>query len=65
MASLAVSGVSGGAPEEPIPTLPIRMSKERSTMQTVITQCGDARTFLTYFVGGSLDDDHYVIKYLS
>ena len=35
----------------------IHFSKEDGTMQTAIAPCGDARTFLTHFVGGGLDDD--------
>ena len=31
-------------------------------MQTVLAPRGDARTFLTHFVGGGLDDDRYVIQ---
>ena len=31
-------------------------------MQTVIAPRGDARTFLTHFVGGGLDDDRYAVQ---
>ena len=31
-------------------------------MQAVLAPRGDARTFLTHFVGGGLDDDRYVIQ---
>ena len=31
-------------------------------MQTAIAPRGDARTFLTHFVGGGLDDERYVIQ---
>ena len=31
-------------------------------MQTVLAPRGDARTFLTHFVGGGLDDDRYVVE---
>ena len=31
-------------------------------MQTVIAPRGDARTFLTHFVGGGLEDDRYVVQ---
>ena len=35
-------------------------------MQAALAPRGDARTFLTHFVGGGLDDDRYVIqRYLS
>ena len=30
-------------------------------MQTAIAPRGDARTFLSHFVGGGLDDERYVI----
>ncbi len=30
-------------------------------MQTALAPRGDARTFLTHFVGGSLEDDRYVV----
>ena len=31
-------------------------------MQTVLAPRGDARTFLTHFVGDDLDDDRYVVE---
>ena len=31
-------------------------------MQTVLGPRGDARTYLTHFVGGGLDDDRYVVQ---
>ena len=31
-------------------------------MQTVLDPRGDARTYLTHFVGGGLDDDRYVVQ---
>ena len=31
-------------------------------MQTVIAPRGDARAFLTHFVGSGLDDDRYVVE---
>ena len=31
-------------------------------MQTVIAPRGDARTFLTHFTGGGLDDDRYAVQ---
>ena len=31
-------------------------------MQTALAPRGDARTFLTHFVGGGLEDDHYVVE---
>ncbi len=31
-------------------------------MQAALAPRGDARTFLTHFVGGGLDDDRYVIQ---
>ncbi len=31
-------------------------------MQAVIAPRGDARTFLTHFVGSGLDDDRYVVE---
>ena len=31
-------------------------------MQAAIAPRGDARTFLTHFVGGGLDDDRYVVE---
>ena len=31
-------------------------------MQTVLTPRGDARTLLTYFVGGGLDEDRYAVQ---
>ena len=31
-------------------------------MQTVLAPRGDARTFLTHFVVGGLDDDRYVVE---
>ena len=35
-------------------------------MQAALEPRGDARTFLTHFVGGGLDDDRYVVqRYLS
>lgn len=32
-------------------------------MQTVMAPRGDARTFLTHFVGGGLDDDRYAVQW--
>ncbi len=31
-------------------------------MQTALAPRGDARTFLTHFVGGDLEDDRYVVE---
>jgi len=31
-------------------------------MQTALAPRGDARTFLTHFVGGGLEDDRYVVE---
>ena len=31
-------------------------------MQTALAPCGDARTFLTHFVGAGLEDDCYVVE---
>ncbi len=31
-------------------------------MQAVLAPRGDARTFLTHFVGGGLEDDRYVVE---
>ena len=31
-------------------------------MQTVIAPRGDARTYLTHFTGGGLDDDRYAVQ---
>ena len=31
-------------------------------MQTVLAPRGNARTFLTHFVGGGLDDDRYAVQ---
>ena len=31
-------------------------------MQTALAPRGDTRTFLTYFVGGGLEDDRYVVE---
>ena len=31
-------------------------------MQTAIAPRGDARTYLTHFVGGGLDDERYVVE---
>ena len=31
-------------------------------MQAAIAPCGDARTYLTHFVGGGLEDDRYVVE---
>ena len=31
-------------------------------MQAAIAPCGDARPYLTHFVGGGLDDDRYVVE---
>ena len=31
-------------------------------LQAAIAPRGDARTWLTHFVGGGLDDDHYVVE---
>ena len=59
--SSAGSGVAG-CPGEGIPAVPIHLSKEHGTMQTVLDPRGDARTYLTHFVGGGLDDDRYVVQ---
>ena len=60
--SSAGSGVAAGCPGEGIPAVPIHLSKEHGTMQTVLDPRGDARTYLTHFVGGGLDDDRYVVQ---
>ena len=31
-------------------------------MQVAIAPRGDARTFLTHFIGGGLEDDRYVVE---
>ncbi len=31
-------------------------------MQAAIAPRGDARTFLTHFIGGGLEDDRYVVE---
>ena len=41
---------------------PLHLFREHGTMQTAIAPRGDARTYLTHFVGGGLDDERYVVE---
>ena len=57
-----MSGAAVGAPERGAAAVLVHLSKEHGTIQTVLAPRGDARTFLTHFVGGGLDDDRYVVE---
>ena len=59
---MAGNGAADGAPEGAAPAVPIHLSKEHDTMHTALAPRGDARTFLTHFVGGGLDDERYVVE---
>ena len=47
---------------EPLLPSSFTFPKEHGTMQTVLALRGNARTFLTHFVGDGLDDDRYVVE---
>ena len=57
-----MSGAAVGALEGGAAPVPVHLSKEHGIMQAALTPRGDARTFLTHFVGGGLDDDRYVVE---
>ena len=57
-----MSGAADGAGETGAAAVPLHLSREHGTMQTAMAPRGDARTFLTHFVGGGLDDERYVIQ---
>ena len=52
--------------EGALPPFPFTRPKEHGARQAAPAPRGDARTFLTHFVGSGLDDERYVIqRYLS
>ena len=60
--SPGVSGAAAALRREPLLPSSFTFPKEHGTMQTVLAPRGDARTFLTHFVGDGLDDDRYVVE---